>query len=35
MADNALYEILGVPPKATDSELKKVNNIFFHITNTE
>lgn len=24
MADNALYEILGVPPKATDSELKKV-----------
>ena len=24
MADNALYEILGVPTKATDAELKKV-----------
>jgi hypothetical protein len=24
MADNALYEILGVPTKASDAELKKV-----------
>lgn len=27
MADNKLYEILGVTKNATDSEIKKVNSV--------
>lgn len=30
MADNKLYEILGVNKNATDSEIKKVTEAFIH-----
>lgn len=30
MADNKLYELLGVNKNATDSEIKKVNELFIY-----